>query len=110
MNIEKYLRKEVRVVIDRPIGSKHPDFDLIYPLNYGYISGASSEIDNEPIDAYVLGPKEPLKKFTGKVIAIVKRVGDEEKLVVANENFTQESIEQLIEFQEKYFKHDLIIL
>ena len=110
MTIEEYLGKEVHAIIDRPIGSKHPEYDLIYLINYGYIPDTKSEIDNEPIDAYVLGPKGPLKEFTGKVIAIVKRENDEEKLVVTNQNFPKESIEQLIDFQEKYFKHNLITL
>ena len=31
----KYLNKTVTVKIDRPLGSKHPDWNLIYEVNYG---------------------------------------------------------------------------
>jgi len=27
---EKYLGQEARVVIDRPLGSKHPKFEMVY--------------------------------------------------------------------------------
>ena len=33
-----YLGKEVKVVIDRPLGSIHPEHNnLYYMINYGYI-------------------------------------------------------------------------
>ena len=35
--MKTYLGKEVKVIIDRPLGSCHPKFDMIYPINYGYI-------------------------------------------------------------------------
>lgn len=51
MNNKEYLGKFIKVVIDRPIGSKHPKYDLIYPINYGYvpntISGDNEEIEKE---------------------------------------------------------------
>ena len=56
-DIEKYrfyLNKEVLVKVDRKLGEKHPNFDFIYPVNYGYIPNTLSE-DNEEIDAYILG-------------------------------------------------------
>ncbi len=49
-----YLGKKIKVKMDRPLGSKHPKYDLIYPINYGYIEGTESG-DAEEIDAYVLG-------------------------------------------------------
>ncbi|WP_335996517.1 inorganic diphosphatase [Fusobacterium polymorphum] len=67
-DIEKYrfyLNKEVLVKVDRKLGEKHPNFDFIYPVNYGYIPNTLSE-DNEEIDA-------------------------------------------LLEFQERFFKHKIII-
>ena len=49
-----YLGKEVLVKVDRKLGDKHPNFDFIYPINYGYIPNTLSE-DGEEIDAYILG-------------------------------------------------------
>jgi len=48
--IEIWIGKRVKVEMDRPLGSKHPDprFETIYPINYGYIPGTLSSADNEP--------------------------------------------------------------
>ena len=37
-----YLNKEVLVKVDRKLGEKHPNFDFIYPVNYGYIPNTLS--------------------------------------------------------------------
>jgi len=50
---EKYLSKRVKVKVDRPIGSKHLKFDMVYLLSYGYLPKTKA-IDGEKIDAYVL--------------------------------------------------------
>ena len=43
------------VVIDRPEGSAHPRFpDLVYPLDYGYLSGTRAG-DGGEIDVWVGG-------------------------------------------------------
>ncbi len=109
--IKIWLGKKVKVIMDRSLGSKHPDpkIDTIYEINYGFIPGTISEADNEEIDAYVLGPTEPLKEFEGIVIAGIKRGEDGEvKLVVSNgEDYSIEEIEKLTNFQEKYHKHEI---
>lgn len=105
------LGKEVQVVIDRPMGSAHPNYpNLIYPLNYGYIPGVLGG-DGEEQDCYILGIDHPISKFQGKVIAIIKRLDDiEEKWVVAKDDylFSKEEIINQTYFQEKYFKSDII--
>ncbi len=101
------IGKKVKVMIDRPLGTYHPKHkDIFYSVNYGYIEGIIAP-DGEEQDAYVLGVNEPVSEFTGKIIAIIKRLDDvEEKWVVAPENmtFTKEEIMKQVEFQEKYFK------
>lgn len=105
------LGKTVTVTIDRPMGSYHPEYkDMYYPINYGYIEGIPAP-DGEEQDAYVLGANAPVKTFTGKVIAIIKRRDDvEEKWVVCSEgdSFTKDEIKRLTEFQEKYFDSEII--
>lgn len=99
------LGKIVTVKVDRPMNSIHPKHkDIIYPINYGYIEGMISEYDNEEVDAYILGVDKPVKTFTGKVIAVIKRIGDEEKLVVSNESYSKEEILRKVHFQEQFFK------
>ena len=109
MESKDYIGKIVKVKIDRPLGSKHPKFDMIYPVNYGYIPGTISE-DGEELDAYVLGVFEPIKEFTGKCIAVIKRLNDnDDKLIVVPEDkmYTKEQIRALTEFQERYFKSEI---
>ena len=103
----------VTVIVDRPLGSYHPDHpDLLYPVNYGYIKGIIAP-DGEEQDAYILGVDAPLSQFTGKVIAIIHRDDDvEEKWVVAPEGmtFTEEEIRALTFFQERYFRSHITLI
>lgn len=97
----------VTVVIDRPLGSRHPAYpDLIYPVNYGYVPGLFAP-DGEEQDVYVLGVQKPLKRFTGELIAVIRRADDvEEKWVAAPAGlrFTSEEILEAVRFQEQYFQ------
>lgn len=107
---KNYIRKIINVKIDRPLGSTHPKHGFIYPVNYGYIPNTISG-DNEELDCYVLGVFEPLKEFTGKCIAIIHRINDnDDKLIIVpeNRNFTDDEINVLTEFQEQFFKHIII--
>ena len=100
------IGKVVKVIVDRPLGSHHPKHkDIIYPVNYGYISGVFAP-DGEEQDVYILGVDEPVTEFEGKVIAIVHRLNDiEDKWVVADENkvFSKEEITNSVAFQERFF-------
>ena len=94
--------------MDRPIGYIHKSgkYTVRYKVNYGHVPGVMGG-DGEELDAYILGVKEPLETFTGKVIAIVNRENDvEDKLVVAPDGLilNQAQIAAKIHFQEKFFK------
>ena len=106
------IGQNVKVTVDRPLGSYHPKHkDIYYPINYGYIEGIIAP-DGEEQDAYILGVNEPVEEFIGRIIAIIHRFDDvEEKWVVAPENisFTKEEIMQQVEFQEKYFKSEITV-
>lgn len=107
---EEYIGKIVNVVMDRPLGSKHPKYGFIYTLNYGYIPNTVSG-DGEELDAYVLGEFEPLNTFTGRVIALIHRTNDDDdKLIVVKDgkNYTDDQIRALTEFQERWY--DSIII
>ena len=109
-NTSNYLGQTVSVVMDRPLGSKHPKHGFIYPVNYGYIPNTISG-DAEELDAYVLGVQEPINKFTGKCIAIIHRTDDnDDKLIVVPEgiDLSNEEIEKEVAFQEKWFHHIII--
>ena len=119
VNSLSFLGQKVNVVIDRPLGSKHPQHGFIYEVNYGYIPNTKSP-DGEEQDLYVLGIDKPSDKIIGVCIAVIHRTNDnDDKLVVTSDgkDFSDEEIskawptslvEKLVEFQEKYFKHVIL--
>ena len=103
-----YLGKTVHIGIDRPIGYVHPKgtYDLVYPINYGYIPGVLGG-DGEEMDVYLLGVDVPVKEFDAHIIAIVHREDDvEDKLVGVPEGmtFTADEIAAAVHFQEQYYR------
>jgi len=103
--ISDFIGKELRIVIDRPIGSKHPDHGFVYPINYGYIPDTVG-LDGEPIDAYVLGITKPVNRFSGKCIAVIHRLDDnDDKLIITNngKQYDDDQINEMTNFQEKFF-------
>lgn len=107
---KQFLGKEVEVVFDRPLGSKHPKHGFTYEVNYGYLEGVKAP-DGEDLDAYFLGTDQSLQKAKGVVKAIVHRLdNDDDKLVVMPQtiSMTDEEIETVVKFQEQWFKHEII--
>ena len=102
----------VDVSIDRPIGTEHPKRKgVIYKINYGGIDGFLAG-DDEEQDVYILGVNEPIKKFTGKVIAVIKRFDDVENKWVAtldDKTYSKTEIEEAVRFQEEYYKTEIIM-
>ena len=110
VSYKDFLGKKVKVVMDRPMGSKHPKWNFIYPINYGYIPNTISG-DDEELDAYIVGIFEPVEEYEGKCIAAIHRLDDDDdKLVIAPEEkiYTKQQIEALVEFQERFFEHEII--
>lgn len=104
------LGQIVTAHMDRPLGSHHPTHGFIYTLNYGYVPGTLAP-DGEAIDVYVLGEFAPLRTFTGRCIAVIQRLDDDDdKLVLApdGKNYSDEQIRALTEFQERFF-HSVIL-
>ena len=99
-----------KVIVDRPLGSFHPNYpDLKYEINYGYIDGIMAT-DGEEQDAYILGVNEPVSEFKGKLIAIIHRLNDvEDKWVISNKNYTKDEIYELTKFMEKFFEIEILM-
>jgi len=106
----QYIGKNIKIIIDRKFGSKHPKHDFIYPVNYGYVPNTISG-DGEELDAYLLGVFEPVEEYEGKCIAIIHRTNDDDdKLIIVpqNKEYSDDAINALTEFQEQYFEHIII--
>ena len=96
--------------MDRPMGTKHPKHNYFYPINYGYIKGVPAP-DGSDLDAYVLGVFKPLDVFEGLCIAVIHRLDDDDdKLIVVSDgvSFSDEQIRALVDFQERFFKFEII--
>jgi inorganic pyrophosphatase len=101
-----FLNQAVTVVIDRSLHSKHPKHGFVYELNYGYVPDTLAP-DGEEIDAYVIGVDQPIKTFTGRCIAVIHRLNDQDdKLIIVPEgtDFTDEQIIEATYFQERFFR------
>ena len=110
IDVKDYLNKNVQVIMDRPLGSKHPKYHFEYLTNYGYIPNTISG-DGEELDAYILGVDTPLKEFQGVCIAIIHRTNDnDDKLIVVPDGviLTNDEIEKMVSYQEKWFEHVII--
>lgn len=110
MNNKKYLGQIIKIKIDRPLGSHHPKYNYIYPINYGYVPNTISG-DGEELDCYLLGIKESVDVYEGKCIAIIHRINDnDDKLIIvpSNLSYSDEEIEKNIFFQEQFFEHIII--
>lgn len=107
----KYIGKTVKVIIDRPMYSKHPEYEeSTYPINYGYVPNTISG-DGKELDCFILGVDEPLNEFEGECIAVIHRLNDDDdKLVVVptGQKYTDEEIREKTYFQEQYFESEII--
>lgn len=106
IDAKEFIGKEVGIVIDRALGTKHPKHGFIYTVNYGYVPNVISG-DEEELDAYLLGVFDPVESYKGKCIAVIHRTNDDDdKIIVVPDgvNYTDEQIKALTEFQERFFE------
>ncbi len=107
---KQFLNKQVEIIMDRPLGSKHPKHGFTYEANYGYVEGVKAP-DGEELDAYYLEIQEPVEKAEGVCIAIAHRKdNDDDKLIVVPEGtkMSNEQIMAAIHFQEQWFNTEIV--
>lgn len=106
LHLDDWIGRSTRVVIDRPLGSSHPEYGYSYEVNYGFVPGVMAP-DGEELDVYVLGTAEPLEVCdSAEIVAIVRRRDDvEDKLVavVGGEAWDAAKIAAAVRFQEQFF-------
>ena len=105
MNELKFINQELNVIITNPIGSVNENNNYIYPLNYGYVKD-----NNIMIKTYILGLYEKKNIYKGKCIAIIKKINNDNELIVTYKNkyYTDEEIETLISFNEENSNYIII--
>ncbi len=106
-----FLGVTIDVKFDRPLGSVHPKFpDLVYPVNYGFVPDTEAG-DGDPIDVYYVSSSKPLEAVTAQCIGYVHRDDDNEDKLIASDGtrFTEVELEELLDFQEKWFKHKIVL-
>lgn len=107
---KSFINQIVEVSIDKPKGCIYSKYKTLFEVNYGFIPKTLAP-DGKELDAYVLKVNKPLKKFSGRVVAIIHRTDDDDdKLIVIpdGQSIADDEIEKLVEFQEKWFKHKII--
>lgn len=104
------LGKVVRVTVNRQIGSKGTSENFIFELNYGYVKNLF-DYEGKNHRAYVMGEDKPLKRFRGKVVAVIIRSDDKSiGLVVATQGkaYSIQEISKAVHFIEK--EHEINII
>ncbi|MFA5532289.1 MAG: inorganic diphosphatase [Candidatus Shapirobacteria bacterium] len=107
---KSFLNQIIEVVIDKQLGYIYSEYKTLFEVNYGFIPNTIAP-DGKELDAYVLKVDKPLEKFTGRVVAIIHRLNDDDdKLIVIpdGETITDEEINKLTNFQEQFFKHEIV--
>jgi inorganic pyrophosphatase len=107
---KQQLDKKIKITIDRQLGTKHPKWNYIYPINSGYIKGVLAP-DGCDLDAYLLKVDKPVSTFEGRAVAIIHRLNDDDDKVIVlpeGETITDAEIDKIVEFQEKWFKHIIV--
>jgi inorganic pyrophosphatase len=107
---KSFLNQIIEVVIDKPLGCIYSEYKTLFEVNYGFIPNTIAP-DGKALDVYVLKVDQPLEKFTGRVVAIIHRLDDDDdKLIVIpdSKTITDDEINKLTNFQEQFFRHEII--
>lgn len=92
-NLLDKLVSESEIIIDRPKGSRHPRYDHIYLIDYGYLKGTTSQ-DGHGIDVW---KGSAINKGIDAVICTVdlKKRDSEIKILY---NCTNQEKKQILDF------------
>ena len=79
-------------------------------MNYGFLAGEIAP-DGEPLDACVLGVSHPLDAFSGRCVAVIHRLDDDDdKLIVMPDgtDAADDEIRRVTFFQEQFFESVIV--
>lgn len=95
-NYIENLIKTSDIIIDRPKGTPHPKFEVIYPINYGYLKNTNSS-DNSEIDIWVGSLAR--QKINGIMVIVDLHKRDSEIKIIYS--CTAEEIKIIYEFHNE---------
>lgn len=111
VNATDFLGKTVTIKVDRQLHSRHPRYDWVYELNYGFVPETISS-DGEEMDAYIIGIDIPIEEFRGTCVAVIHRIDDnDDKLVVVTDDkksISDDEIRSATNFKEQFFRSEII--
>ena len=103
-SLEELVRMK-ELVIDRPMGSRHPNFpDSIYPLDYGYLKGTTGG-DDSGVDVW-RGSLESTPVQACIITADSLKSCVEVKLIVG---CTEEEIETVLNYHNTFSQKGILV-
>jgi|GEM_PF-6845676 len=95
------LGEVVCIKIDHKLGSVD-DNGVYYPINVGYVN--VNDYDDTKQIVYLLGVIDPVSEYNGEFIALVKCLGEDDKIVCApfGSEYSNDQIAQEISFLDPY--------
>lgn len=107
----RYIGLEVEIKISRPLGSMNPKYGFTYDVHFGSIPAIEST-EGIQVEAYLFGIDDPVEKFTGVCIAVIRRHNkDNDMLVIIpslEDTISDNEIRKATHFQEQFFTSDII--
>lgn len=107
------LGKYVRVRVTKPIHSRSEQYGFEYGLNFGSVEGGR-QFDNKNIrGAFIMGINRPVRTFDGRVIALIRRPGENGCYIVVapkSTRFIDTQIRESVAFAMQDKPYDLTCL
>ena len=97
------LGKYVRVRVTKPIHSRSEQYGFEYGLNFGVMEGGRQFDSKDVRGAFIMGINRPVRSFDGRVIALLRRDGEDGCYIVVapkSTRFIDTQIREAIAFAQ----------
>ncbi len=97
------LGKYVRVRVTKPIHSRSEQYGFEYGLNFGVMEGGKQFDSKDVRGAFIMGINRPVRSFDGRVIALLRREGEDGYFIVVapkSTRFIDNQIREAVAFAQ----------
>lgn len=97
------LGKYVRVRVTKPIHSRSEQYGFEYGLNFGVMEGGKQFDSKDVHGAFIMGINRPVRSFDGRVIALLRREGEDGYFIVVapkSTRFIDNQIREAVAFAQ----------